>query len=179
MSGNGVSWVVCKSAPCSRQITMPVPYHSSFLQAGCPFCCPTNSLKALKAWLVNNITVQISSLVLVLRHCWLGNRRSISHIENQWWSTEGNQKHWFSASDLVFSSFCISFAFSPFMLLVGHQEEHPACKKLSGGVLVWLSVWIEVQTCIWPSWCHWHSLSLAWVKSRLVLPFWSGTGSPR
>ena len=45
-------------------------------------------------------------------------------------------------------------------------------KKLSGGVLVWLSVWSEVQTCIWPSWCHCHSLSLASVKSRLVLPFW-------
>jgi len=24
----------------------------------------------------------------------------------------------------------------------------------------------------WPSWCHCHSLSLAPVKSRLVLPFW-------
>ena len=32
--------------------------------------------------------------------------------------------------------------------------------------------WSEVQTCIWPSWCHCHSLSLASVKSRLVLPFW-------
>jgi len=30
----------------------------------------------------------------------------------------------------------------------------------------------EVQTCTWPSWCHCHSLSLASVKSRLVLPFW-------
>ena len=36
----------------------------------------------------------------------------------------------------------------------------------------WLSVWSEVQTCIWPSWCHCHSLSLASVKSRLVLTFW-------
>jgi len=36
-------------------------------------------------------------------------------------------------------------------LLVGLQEEHPACKKLSGGVLAWLSVWSEVQICIWPS----------------------------
>ena len=44
-------------------------------------------------------------------------------------------------------------------------------QKLSGGVLAWLSVWSEVQTCIWPSWCHCHSLSLASVKSRLVLPF--------
>ena len=39
-------------------------------------------------------------------------------------------------------------------------------------MLAWLSVWSEVQTCIWPSWCHCHSLSLASVKSRLVLPFW-------
>jgi len=46
------------------------------------------------------------------------------------------------------------------------------CKKLSDGVLAWLSVWSEVQTCIWPSWCHCHSLSVASVKSRLVLPFW-------
>ena len=44
--------------------------------------------------------------------------------------------------------------------------------KLSGGVLAWLSVWSKVQTYIWPSWCHCHSLSLASVKSRLVLPFW-------
>jgi len=31
-------------------------------------------------------------------------------------------------------------------LLVGRQEGHPTCKKLSGGVLAWLSVWSEVQT---------------------------------
>jgi len=47
---------------------------------------------------------------------------------------------------------CLSVcAFSALMLLVGRQEEHPACKKQSGGVLAWLSVWSEVQTCIWPS----------------------------
>jgi len=39
-------------------------------------------------------------------------------------------------------------------------------------VLAWLSVCSEVQTCMWPSWCHCHSLSHASVKSRLVLPFW-------
>jgi len=42
-------------------------------------------------------------------------------------------------------------AFSALTLLVGRQEGHLACKKLSGGVLAWLSVWSEVQTCIWPS----------------------------
>jgi len=42
-------------------------------------------------------------------------------------------------------------AFIALTLLVGRQEGHPACKKLSGGVLAWLSVWSEVLTCIRPS----------------------------
>ena len=71
-----------------------------------------------------------------------------------------------------FLTFSVDLAFSALTLLVGWQEGHPACKKLSGGVLAWLSVWCEVQTCIWPSRFHCHSLSLAPVKSRLVLPFW-------
>jgi len=45
-----------------------------------------------------------------------------------------------------------------------------------GGMLAWLCVWGEVQMCIWPSWRHCHSLSLAPVN-----PDWfylSGAGSP-
>jgi len=34
----------------------------------------------------------------------------------------------------------IIYPFSALMLLVGRQEGHPACKKLSGGVLAWLYV---------------------------------------
>jgi len=33
----------------------------------------------------------------------------------------------------------IILAFSALTLLVGRQEEHATCKRLSGGVLVWLS----------------------------------------
>jgi len=40
---------------------------------------------------------------------------------------------------LLCDNFC--FAFGALALLVGRQEGHPACKKLSGGVLAWLSVW--------------------------------------
>ena len=61
-------------------------------------------------------------------------------------------------------------AFSALTLLVG-KGIRPV-KNLSGGVLAWLSVWSEMQTWIWPSWCHCHSLSLTSVKSTLVLPFW-------
>jgi len=35
--------------------------------------------------------------------------------------------------------FCL-FAFSALTLLVGQQEAHPACKKLSSGMLAWLFV---------------------------------------
>ena len=61
-------------------------------------------------------------------------------------------------------------AFSALTLLVGRQEG--PVEKLSCWVLASLSVWSEVQTCIRPSGFHYHSLSLASVKSRLVLPFW-------
>jgi len=50
---------------------------------------------------------------------------------------------WLIAIDLLMKS--------ALTLLVGRQEGHSACKKLSGGVLTWLSVWSKVQTCIWPS----------------------------
>jgi len=53
----------------------------------------------------------------------------------------------YDSRHLQASDFC---AFSA-LTLVGRQEGHPACKKLSGGVLAWLSVWSEVQTCIRPS----------------------------
>jgi len=42
-------------------------------------------------------------------------------------------------------------AFSALTLLVGRQEGHPACKKLSGEVMAWLFVRSDMQTCIWLS----------------------------
>jgi len=51
----------------------------------------------------------------------------------------------------VFHDYFQNLAFSALTLLVRQQEGHPACKKLSGWVLAWLSVWSEVQACMWPS----------------------------
>ena len=42
VSGSGISWAICKSAP--RHASIPP---LSFLQAGCPSCCPTNCVKCL------------------------------------------------------------------------------------------------------------------------------------
>jgi len=64
-------------------------------------------------------------------------------------------------------------AFSTLMLLVGWQEGHPACKKLSGGVLVWLSVWSEVQTCIMAQLMPLSLTVSCFSKIQL-----SGTGAP-
>jgi len=71
------------------------------------------------------------------------------------------RRHWSSPQqcylirDIVVIAYCmfviIPSAFSALTLLVGRQEGHPACKKLSGGVLAWLPVWSELQTCIWSS----------------------------
>ena len=42
-------------------------------------------------------------------------------------------------------------AFSALTLLVGRQEGHPAFKKLSSGVLAWLSVWSKEQIAYGPA----------------------------
>jgi len=72
---------------------------------------------------------------------------------------------------------CCPSAFSALTVLVGCQEEHPACKNLSGEVLPWLSVWSEVHMiCIFAADAT-ATPSLAPVKSRMV--YLSGAGLPR
>jgi len=64
-------------------------------------------------------------------------------------STEG--KFLYNIKNNSHSVACRFYAISALTLLVEWQEGHPACKKLSGEVLAWLSVWSKVQTCIWPN----------------------------
>jgi len=45
---------------CTRQITTPALHHSVFLQAGCPSCRPTNSVKAL----ADSAIINLSHLVI-------------------------------------------------------------------------------------------------------------------
>jgi len=58
-----------------------------------------------------------------------------------------------------------------YVLLVGWQEGHPACKKLSGGMLAWLCVCGEVQICMSQLMPLPLTIS-SFSKSRLVLHFW-------
>ena len=66
----------------------------------------------------------------------------------------------------------LQFVFRALTLLVGQQEGHLACKKLSGGVLMWLSVLGEVQVCILAQLMPLPLTVSCSSKSRLVLPFW-------
>ena len=65
---------------------------------------------------------------------------------------------------------CVTNAFSALMLLVGQQEGHPACKKLSGGVLVWL-ISLERGADVHVAQLMPLPPTVSSVKSRLVLPF--------
>ena len=65
VSGSGISWAICKSAPHSRQHASTPPL--SFLQARCPSCHPTKSVKALKAKTELSIySIMCTTLPLVL-----------------------------------------------------------------------------------------------------------------
>ena len=58
MSGSGISWAICKSAPRSRQITTPVPHHSVFYR---PDALPATQPTASKHWRhVRNISKAIN-----------------------------------------------------------------------------------------------------------------------
>ena len=58
-------------------------------------------------------------------------------------------------------------------LLVGCQEEHLACKKLSGEVLTWFSLELsKVQMiCTWCRWCRRHPIVSCFVKILTGLTF--------
>ena len=47
VSGNGISWAICNSAPSCRQITMPAPHHSVFYR---PDALPATQPTASKHW---------------------------------------------------------------------------------------------------------------------------------
>ena len=54
MSGNGISWAVCKSAPRSRQITTPAPHHAVFYK---PDALPAAQPTASKHWRHNTTVI--------------------------------------------------------------------------------------------------------------------------
>ena len=54
VSGSGISWAICKSAPHSRQITTPAPPPLSFFTGWMPFLPPNQQHQSTEG--TNNIT---------------------------------------------------------------------------------------------------------------------------
>jgi len=116
----------------------------------------------------NDLTIYMSDDVFPRKDVLLGGSVDISlHLRHQIpknHNFEGMNRHFqgkcvkysnFHIIKMTATKFCTpvktSNAFSALTPLVGRQEGHPASKKLSGGVLAWLSVWSKVQICISPS----------------------------
>jgi len=63
LSGSGISWAVCKSAPRSRQITTPAPHHSVFYRPDAlPATQPTASKHWRNSWCQDNHKITSSHL---------------------------------------------------------------------------------------------------------------------
>jgi len=75
----------------------------------------------------------------------------------------------------------VTFAFSALTLLAGWQKGHPACKKLSGGMMAWLFGLGRGADLRMAQLMPLPLTVACSSKSRLVLPFWFyffATGSP-
>ena len=71
LSGSGISWAICKSAPHSRQITMPAPHRSVFYR---PDALPAAQPTASKHW----------------RKFWCFMNRDINQMESQLFHWQSN-----------------------------------------------------------------------------------------
>jgi len=125
----------------------------SFLQAGCLSCRPTNSVKALKANQSTegiNENTEIKMQVVTNGNQSTCNGRRIMAVYYK--STNCNTISW----SLWFVLDSMSNLFLQCFDTVGWTSWRASgLWKLSDEVLVWLSVWSEVQiVCMWSSWCH-------------------------
>ena len=70
MSGSGITWAICKSAPNSRQITMPTPRHSFYRPDALPAAQPTAS-KHWRQWTANELLMfchEVKSICILVWH---------------------------------------------------------------------------------------------------------------
>ena len=79
VSGNGISWAICKSAPRSRQITTPAPHYSVFYR---PDALPAAQPTASKHW----------RQLVRLQHYWqkpvLGFKQDVTGKKLKYWYSQ-------------------------------------------------------------------------------------------
>ena len=75
VSGSGISWAICKSAPRSRQITTLAAHQSVFYKP--------DALPAAQPTVQNKFSHLLTKLPSVLWRCWLGGRKGIRPVKNR------------------------------------------------------------------------------------------------
>ena len=65
VSGSGISWAICKSAPRSRQITTPAPHHSVFYRLD---ALPAAQTTASKHWRHNVLAITVKHIQSTFQH---------------------------------------------------------------------------------------------------------------
>ena len=86
VSGSGISWAICKSAPCSRQITTPAPHHSVFT-GRVPFLPPNQQRQSTECTGHSGLitaTAQCCPLPLACHDTRWPGRRSTAVINEYW-----------------------------------------------------------------------------------------------
>ena len=69
VSGNGISWAICKSAPCSRQTTTPAPHHSVFT-GRMPFLPPNQQCQSTEGILKHIKTHTGTKTACIIKTAW-------------------------------------------------------------------------------------------------------------
>ena len=65
VSGSGISWAICKSAPCSRQITMPCPT-AQFFTGRVPFLPPNQQRQSTEGTLCNTKMYKNPAVIIII-----------------------------------------------------------------------------------------------------------------
>ena len=111
------------------------PKFYSWCRLGCHHCCcdlspsssPRDSISAMMfIWRLREEKFRYCSVL-----CFVWTLCKMMHTQMS------SSYTWLFTFGFHFLIHCL--AFSALTLLVGRQEVHPACKKLSGGILAWLS----------------------------------------
>ena len=82
VSGSGISWAICKSAPRSRQIATPAPHHSCFFTGRMPFLSPNQQRQSTEGNIVPNSKLHNTAKKLSHKITWYKNIRQNDMV---WW----------------------------------------------------------------------------------------------
>jgi len=101
------------------------------------------------------------------------NTNTLCYFINGWWPWLYEDSYWSTVQ-----YFAINDVFTPFEKCFYRPDALPADQPTTSkhwrpewSMRARLCIWVKVQICTWPSWCHCHSLSLAPVNPDwLYLP---------